>query len=275
MQIERLHVPCAGALLGGNAAASRFSIRRHGACAAGTSAQARAIASACSVASLGGLLHGQQLILADQRLHRVGAFVVPVTVKAAGQILDHRPQDQHVRIQEVGAVVIVEIGVAEVAPAHHPHHVVGQKQLVVHTLLGALKIGCGIPHAAERGVAAAHQRIEHAHLDIRLERQAHHLGIAPGAMKIVEQHPHPNAPACRLDHGIEEAGRAGIGMDGVVLQIQRLLRALHQCQACAIGGLGAGQNLKTRGFGSCLVFSLLALVSERPQDGVGRGRHGM
>lgn len=56
-----------------------------------------------------------------------------------------------------------------------------------------------------------------------------------------------------------------VGMDGVVLQVQRLLRSLDQCQPGAIGGLGAGQE----GEGGGLLASRLgALLLDQLAQGV-------
>lgn len=94
----------------------------------------------------------------------------------------------------------------------------------------------------QHGTACARQRVEHAHLYARHKGQPHDLRIRTRAVEVVQQHPHPHATPRRLHHAAQQALRALVGMDGVVLQVQRLLRTLDQGQPCAVGGLGAGQE---------------------------------
>ena len=65
-----------------------------------------------------------------QRLHRIGALVVPVAVEAARQFLDDRAGRQHVQVHEIGCLGIAEIGVAEVAAAGHPETLSAMKSLL-------------------------------------------------------------------------------------------------------------------------------------------------
>ena len=63
----------------------------------------------------------------------------------------------------------------------------------MHALLGALKIGQQGKGAAEHGVTWPGERVEHAHLDVGLKSQAHHLSIRARAVKIIEEHTNPDA----------------------------------------------------------------------------------
>jgi hypothetical protein len=223
------------------------------------------------VGLLRALAHGLQFFARDQRLHRVGALVVPVAVEAARQVLHDRAGRQHVDVDEVARGRIAEVGVAQVAPARDAEHVVGQEQLVVHALLDARGVVDGVEQAAEGGVARAGQRVEQPHLDVRDEGQAQHQRVAPGGVEVVEQHAHAHAAFGRRAQPAHEAAGAGVGVDGVVLQVQRLLGALDQREPAAVGGLRAAQQQEA-GFVARLV-GLAALLHQVGQRGAG-GRRG-
>ncbi|MPM48359.1 hypothetical protein SDC9_95083 [bioreactor metagenome] len=231
------------------------------------------VGCACRILAGEAFAHAIQLLLVDQRLHGIGALVVPIRIKAARQILHQRPGDQHVYIDEV-RLRVAKVRVAQIAPAHHPHHVIGQKKLVVHALLRTLKIRGRMPHAAERTLAISRQRIEHAHLHIRHERHVHHQRIAPRAMKVVQQNPHPHATPRRLCNGAHQPLRARIRMDRVILQIQRLPRVLHQRQAAPIRRLRPRQQHEPRSTRPRLVFLLLAALRQLRQRQGGRWHNG-
>ena len=139
---------------------------------------------------------------------------------------------------------MAEIGIAQVAPAGDAHGVVGNEQLVVHALLHPRKIAQGTDHAPQRRVTGTGHRVEHAHFDVGLKGQAHHLRVRAGGVEVVQQHAHAHAaPGCG-HHAAQQTLGAGIGVNGVVLQVQRFLGRLDQCQAAAIGRLGAGEQQK-------------------------------
>ena len=145
----------------------------------------------------------QQLIFADQGLHGIGAHIVPVAVKAARQVFDHRAGCQHIDIHKVAIIRCVEIGVAQIAPAHYAHGVISHKQLVVHALLGALKVRQYAPGPPQAGAARTRQRVEHAHFHIGHKSQAHDLCIRACAVKVVQQHPHPHTTLCGFHNGAQ------------------------------------------------------------------------
>ena len=81
-----------------------------------------------------------QVIATQDVAHRIGADVVPVGVKAVGQIGDHRARHQQVQVEEVAGVALAKIRVTQVAPARHGECVVGHQDLVVHTLLDTFEV---------------------------------------------------------------------------------------------------------------------------------------
>jgi hypothetical protein len=194
----------------------------------------------------------EQVRLADQRLHGVGAHIVPVAVEAARQILDDGAAGQNIEIDKIAHIGGVKVGIAQVASANHGQGVVGHEQLVVHALLGALKVGQQRPGPADGGGARAGQRIEHAHLHIGHKSQAHDLRVGPRAVEVVQQHAYAHAAPGRLHDGAQQSPGALVCMDGVVLQIQRLLCVFHQRHAAAEGMPGAGDQGKSRGIWLCL-----------------------
>ena len=221
--------------------------------------------------------HVVQLFLVDQGLHGVGALVVPVLVKTARELLHQWTGDQHIGVDEVG-LRVAKIRVTQIAPTHHTHHVVGEKQLVVHALLRALKVAHRMPHAPDRGFPITGQRVEHPHLHIGHKRHPHHQRVAPRAMKVVEQNPHPH-PTLRRSHDRQhQALGTGIRVNRVVLQIERLPRVLDQGQAPTVGRLRTAEQLEPRCTRARLVFLLLAALGDLQKrcvgcrfDGVGDG----
>lgn len=198
------------------------------------------------------LFEFEQVRLADQRLHGVGANIVPVAVEAARQILDDRAAGQDIEIDKITFIGGVKVGIAQIAPTNHGQGVVGHKQLVVHALLRALKVGQQGPGAADGGGARAGQRVEHAHLHIGHKSQAHDLRVRPRAVEVVQQHAYAHAALGRLHDGAQQSPGTLVCMDGVVLQIQRFLCVFHQRHAAAEGMLGAGEQGKSRGIWLCL-----------------------
>jgi hypothetical protein len=87
-------------------------------------------------------------------------------------------------------------------------------------------------------------------------------------VEVVEQHAHAHAAFGRRAQPAHEAAGAGVGVDGVVLQVQRLLGALDQREPAAVGGLRAPQQQEA-GFVARLV-GLAALLHEVGQRGAGR-----
>ena len=137
---------------------------------------------------------------------------------------------------------MAEVGVAQIAPARHAHGVVGNEELVVHALLHAVKVAQHAERAAQCRAPGTGQRVEHAHFDVGHEGQAHHLRVAAGAVKVVQQDAHAHPPAGCGRHAAQQPPRAGVGVDGVVLQVECFLCSLHQGQAAAVGGLRPAQQ---------------------------------
>ncbi|MDT4843532.1 hypothetical protein FQZ97_774660 [compost metagenome] len=223
--------------------------------------------------ALGAFADALELLARDQRLHGVGALVVPVAVEAAREVLHDRAGRQHVDVDEVAGDGIAEVGVAQVAPARHAHHVVGQEQLVVHALLDARDLADGVEHAVEAGAARTRERVEQPHLDVRDEGQAEHQRVAADGVEVVQQDAHPHAALGRRAQPAHQPAGAGVGVDGVVLQVQRLLCVLDQRQPAAVGRLRAAQQQEA-GIEARLV-GVAALPQQRGQRrAVGRGERG-
>lgn len=64
-------------------------------------------------------------------------------------------------------------------------------------------------------------------------------------MKVIQQYPHPYTPAGCSDHAAQQSFAAGIGMNGVVLQVQGFLGVFYESQAAAVCLLGAAEQEET------------------------------
>ena len=163
-----------------------------------------------------------------------------------GQLLHHGPSRQHIQVHKIARVIVAKVGVAQVAPARNAQGVVGNEQLVVHALLHPREVAHQAENAPQLRIACTRQRVEHAHFHIGHKGQPHHLRVSPGAVQIVQQHAHPHTTLCSGHHALQQPLRAHVGMDGVVLQIQRLLRRFHKCQTAAVGRLRAAEQHESR-----------------------------
>ena len=70
------------------------------------------------------------------------------------------------------------------------------------------------------------RRISH----VRLEGQAQHLRVLAHGVEVVQQDAHAHAAPRGLAHALQQHLGAGVGVDRVVLQVQRALRAFDQRQ---------------------------------------------
>ena len=191
----------------------------------------------------------QQLFFCNQGTDRVGARIIPVAVKAGRQLAHDRACSHDVQINEVVAVQRIKVGITQIASARNANAVVCNKQLVVHALLGTLKVGeCG-QRADDGGATRPRQRVEHAHLNAGHKGHAHDLCVLACAVKVIQQYAHPYPALGRLHNGVQQACRAGVGMDGVVLQVQRLRGRFHQGQAAGKCSIGPAQQHKAGAVG--------------------------
>ncbi|MNV31449.1 hypothetical protein D3C71_1227590 [compost metagenome] len=270
-QVHGLVVPDARTLGGGGSPAVLH----------GLAVRCQGATLACDTLALHGirvahaLAQNVQFLPRDQRLHGVGALVVPIAVETAGEILHHRPCGQHVQVHKIAGVGIAEIGIPQVAAPGDAHGVVGDEELVVHALLHPRKVAQRAEHAPQRRAPCPGERVEHPHFDVGYKGQAHHLRIAAHAVKIVQQHPHTHAaPGCG-HHTEQQALGAGVGMDGVVLQVQRFLRGIYQRQAAAVGCLWPTEQQEPRGVAAaCRCPAILhELAQGRPCGGGQGARH--
>ncbi len=171
-----------------------------------------------------------ELLGRHQRLHGVGQLVVPIAVEAGGHVTHDPAHSQHVQVDEVAALVGPEIGIPEVAAAGDAHGVVGDEQLVVHALLDAGHVLQRRDDAADQRGARAGQGIEQSDLHVGLECQAQHLGVLSRRIEVVEQQPDPHAAPRGIAQRLQQDFGAGVGVDGVVLQVQAALGRLDQRQ---------------------------------------------
>ena len=188
-----------------------------------------------------------------------------------GQLLHHGPGRQHIQVHKIARVIVAKVGVAQVAAARNAQGVVGNEQLVVHALLHPREVAHQAENAPQLRIACTRQRVEHAHFHIGHKGQPHHLRVSPGAVQVVQQHAHPHTTFCGGHHALQQPLRAHVGMDGVVLQIQRLLCRFHQRQPAAVGRLCAAEQHESRrvaSFGGSLL--LLHHAGQRRAGRVGQ-----
>ena len=138
----------------------------------------------------------------------------------------------------------------------------------MHALLDARGVVERVEEAAQHRSPGAGERIEHPHLDVGLEGETHDERIAPGTMEVVEQDAHAHTAPGGFVHGPEQPAGAGVGMDGVVLEVEGLLRALDQSEPAAIGELRAVEQQEA-GF-ETRAGGIAALLHQRRKRGTGR-----
>ena len=104
---------------------------------------------------------------------------VPVGVEDVGELRHHRADDEGVHVDEVVGHAAHEVFVGDVAPAGDDHRAVGDEQLVVHAVVDAPEVAERRRVLARQAVAAAAERIEEAHLDVRERGETENSGSPP------------------------------------------------------------------------------------------------
>ena len=223
--------------------------------------------------SVGGWRQGGNLLLAQQRFHRVGQRIVPVLVETGRHGAYLPAGGYHVEVDEIAAIPLAEIDIAQIAAAGDAEGIVGQEQLVVHAVLHALEIVQRTEDAQKAVAARAADRVEQADFHAGHEDQLQHPGIRALGVEVVQQDAHPHAAFGRIAYSRQQFARRGIGMDGVILQVQRAFGLPGQRKPGGKGGIGTAEQAEA---GVLSATGLLAqLAGEPSQRGGLADRQGM
>ena len=207
-----------------------------------------------------------QLFGRHQRLHRVGQLVVPVAVEAGGHVAHDAADGQHVQVDEVAAR-------RRCRNRHRPRLRPPVMPMALSAMNSLLCMrfwmrGTSFSDVMTRPISEAREPgsgIEQADLDVGLEGQAQHLGVLAHRVEVVEQDADAHAAPRGIAQRLQQHFGAGVGVDGVVLQVQAALRRLDQRQAAGKGGADAVQQPEA----GVTARAALALCAAAP---VGRAR---
>lgn len=151
---------------------------------------------------------------------------------------------EQVEVGEVHLRLGVEILVAEVASAYDGRRAVGQPQLVVHApvLLGQVEQAADASRDA--GGAAQVQRVEQAHLDVRMGGEHTDLVVPAIAGGVVDEDAYPHATVGCLEQLVGEGARGQSVVDDVVLDVEAALGCANQRRAGDEGILAGAQEVE-------------------------------
>ena len=180
----------------------------------------------------------------DKIANRLAQCAVPVLVEAVTQLFCHRAYAEQVDIGEIQLRLGIEILVAQIAPAHDRHAVIGQPELVVHAPVLARKVEQP-PHCPGHARAAPQlQRVEQADLDIGMGRKGCQHIVQAITGRVIEQDAHPHPAICRLEQLVDQHARTQPVVDDVVLQVEAGLRVADQLRPGPERFAAVGQQAK-------------------------------
>ena len=151
-------------------------------------------------------------------------LTVPIQIEGLRQLLHHRAGSNQVQVDEVGFTVAHEIFVRHVTPTEDGHCVVGHEQLVVHAAVDGHEFVARPQQPGEPVAVARRQRIEQPDLDAGVRRQPRQQRIGRRRVQVIHQQPHPYAAPRRVSQRAQELHACGVGMQVVILHVERALR---------------------------------------------------
>ena len=124
-----------------------------------------------------------------------------------------------------------EIRVADVASADDRHRVVDDERFVVHAPVEARSVDDELADLGQHRRVARVERIEQPHFDVRMriERIEHVLGVA--GIEIVDEQAHAHAAIGGGEQSLRDQLAGRIGVEDVILQIDRLRRFVGEHDA--------------------------------------------
>ena len=179
--------------------AARFAVRR---VAPRRLRRARAASAARVVA------HFVEFLARHQRLHRIGALVVPVGVEAARQVLHDRPGGQHVEVDEVALA-------RRCRSRRRPGCGRRSRASTLSAMKSLLCMRCWMRDASSSELKRrprVEPRAPASGLNIRIsmlgsKARRMHQRVAAGAVEVVQQDAHAHAAPRRIAHAAEQACR--------------------------------------------------------------------
>ena len=101
------------------------------------------------------------------------------------ELFSDRPDAQQINVGEVQVGLGVEVLIAQIAPAHNGHAVIGQPQLVVHAPVLTRQVEQP-PHGSRHaGAAPKLQGIEQPDLHIGVRRERRQQFVEPVAGRVI------------------------------------------------------------------------------------------
>ena len=124
----------------------------------------------------------------------------------------------------------VKFPAPEMAPADDRDRVVRDPQLVVHAAVQSRRVPEEFKKLRQPEGAAARKRVERAHFDIGMRREAREIEIFSRCIKIVDQQAHAHPAMSRAQHAVEKELSRGVLSYDEVLQVERALRAFGEAR---------------------------------------------
>ena len=155
--------------------------------------------------------------ITTQGLHGHGQRAVPVAVKRRLGIGDDGAAGVQVQIAKVGGRIHAEIVIGDIAAAYQRPFTIHDPGLVVHAVIQQRHV----MKPLQDMLVTPMKSVEQAHLDIGVGIQRRPLYVPAQLVGVIQQHAHFHAPACRLQHPVNQQLAGGVVIPDVVLHIQR------------------------------------------------------
>src|SRR5690606_21090843 len=114
----------------------------------------------------------------------------PVAIEVGRYRIDHWPDRQYIQVGKEYTAGGAEVFITDIAATDNGGTVIGGEGLVVHAPVEPRKIG---EKADPLGLAYP-ERIEQAHLDLRMLGQRCQLGIQSHGAVVIQQQAYPHTP---------------------------------------------------------------------------------
>ena len=159
---------------------------------------------------------------ADDGLHRIGLWAVPVNVEDPCELTNDRTHDEYIHVDEVVLHTAREVFIGDVAAPHDCEHAVGDEELVMHPVIQPSEIGERRNVFAGGALSRAAKRIEQAYLHVREGRQAAKHRVTTCRVKVVHQQPHSHAAQCGVTQIAHQQATRAIVLNQVILDVERV-----------------------------------------------------
>ena len=125
----------------------------------------------------------------------------------------------------------VEVRIADVASADDRLHAIDDERLVVHAPVEAMPFDEELAGLGECGPIAETERVEQAHLDVRMRVERVEHAVLSADVEIVEQDAHAHAAIRSREDALRDEPAGRVVVEDVVLQVERMRGVVDQHDA--------------------------------------------